>query len=160
MKKLFVTLTILLMISGYAYSQAYQSGVGFRGGLSNGLTFKYFIDSDIALEGLLTARYNGFNATALYQFYIEPFTVPDLYFYYGLGGHFGTWQGRSVNNWWKDKNYHSVIGIDGIAGVEYNIPNIPFSVSMDYKPGINIIGYPKFWGDEFAISFRYVWGRR
>lgn len=160
MKKLIVTTAFFLLICIAVSGQEYKTGVGYRGGPSNGLTVKHFIAGHIALEGLLTARFRGYNFTGLYEIHTEPFNVNNLYFYYGLGGHIGSWQTPHGRIWWDDTEYHSVIGIDGIVGIEYNFMNIPFNVSLDYKPGFNIIGYPKFWSDEFSLSIRYVWGLR
>ena len=50
----------------------------------------------------------------------------------------------------------SVIGIDGILGMEYNIQEIPFNISLDWKPAFNLIGYTGFWGDEIALSIRFI----
>jgi hypothetical protein len=49
-----------------------------------------------------------------------------------------------------------VVGIDGIIGMEYNIEEIPFNISLDWKPGFNILGHTGFWGDELALSVRYI----
>jgi hypothetical protein len=160
MKKLLFVTAFLVMICFAVSGQDYKTGIGYRGGFSNGLTLKHFITSDIALEGLLTARFGGYNITGLYEIHKEPFNISNFYFYYGFGGHLGSWQTVSGKNWWNDEVNHSVIGIDGIAGIEYNFSQIPFSISLDYKPGLNIIGYPKFWSDEFSLSFRYIWGNR
>ena len=160
MRKSIVILTCLVVFTLATAAQEYKTGFGFRGGLSNGLTIKHFIGSDIAVEGLMTARYKGWNITGLYEIHTEPFNVNNLYFYYGLGGHIGSWQTMKGKPWWDDTEMHSVIGIDGIIGLEYNFLNVPFSVSLDWKPGLNIIGYPKFWGDELSLSVRYVWGSR
>jgi hypothetical protein len=160
MKKLIIITTFLLLISMTGHGQEYRSGFGFRGGLSNGVTFKHFITPYGAIEGLLTARYHGFNVTGLYEIHTEPFNIYNLYFYYGFGGHIGSWQNIYGKHWWDDNVNHSIIGIDGIVGLEYNFRDIPFCISLDYKPGFNIIGYPKFWSDEFSLSLRYVWGMR
>jgi hypothetical protein len=160
MKKLILTTTFFIMLAITVSGQDYKGGFGYRGGLSNGLTLKYFILPDIALEGLLTARYDGYNITGLYEIHKEPFKVSNLYFYYGFGGHFGSWQTASGKHWWDDNLNHTVIGADGIAGLEYNFDAIPLNISLDYKPGLNIIGYPKFWSDEFSLSIRYIWGNR
>jgi hypothetical protein len=160
MKKFFVTTALFLLIGIVVSAQDYRGGFGFRGGPSNGLTLKYFILPDVALEGLLTARYNGYNITALYEIHKQPFSVSNLYFYYGFGGHFGSWQTVSGKHWWDDNVSHTVIGADAIAGIEYNFAAIPMNISLDIKPGLNIIGYPKIWIDEFSLSVRYIWGNR
>jgi hypothetical protein len=160
MKRLFFALTFSMIFIVAVSGQDYKTGIGFRGGFSNGLTIKHFLTSDVALEGLLTSRYSGYNITGLYEIHTEPFSVTGLYFYYGFGGNLGSWRSGPNRDWWNDRENHSVIGIDGIVGLEYNFGSIPFNISLDYKPGFNIIGYPKFWGDEFSFSIRYVWGYR
>jgi len=160
MKKIIILFSFFTVFALAVSGQEYRTGIGARVLFSNGLTIKYFISSGTAVEGLLTARYHGYNFTGLYEIYTEPFSVSNLYFYYGFGGHIGSWHSPAGKNWWDDGANHSVIGIDGIAGIEYNFGNVPFSISLDYKPGINIIGYPKLWVDELALSVRYVWGNR
>ena len=51
---------------------------------------------------------------------------------------------------------YTVIGIDGIIGLEYSFTEIPINVSIDWKPVLNIIGYSGFWGDGGALSVRYM----
>jgi hypothetical protein len=96
----------------------------------------------------------------LYEIHTEPFNVNNLCFFYGFGGHLGSWQTVGGKSWWDDTENHSVIGIDGIIGLEYSFLKVPFSISLDWKPGFNIIGYPKFWSDELSFSIRYTWGSR
>ena len=158
MKKFFITFSACMLIAVAVYSQEYQTGIGFRGGLSNGLTFKHFISSEKAVEGLLSARWGGFNVTGLYEIHANAFDAIGLYWYYGFGGHVGSWNTKYDSN--RNYNNSSIIGVDGIVGLEYNIGQIPFNISLDYKPGLNLIGQTGFWGDEFALSIRYVWGNR
>jgi len=157
MKKSFVTLTFLIVFFLTAGAQDYKTGIGIRGGFSNGLTVKHFISSESALEGLLTARWNGFLITGLYERHAQAFGVTGLYWYYGFGAHIGSWNHNYKND--RYDNY-SVIGIDGIIGIEYNITEIPFNISLDYKPGLNVVGKPLGLTDEVALSIRYVFGRR
>lgn len=157
MKKLLIALFFVIAIGVTSNSQEYKTGIGIRGGLSNGLTVKHFISSDAALEGLLTTRWNGFLVTGLYEKHAQAFGATGLYWYYGFGAHIGSWN----HNYRKDRyDNYSVIGIDGILGIEYNITEIPFNISIDYKPGINVLGRPIGMSDEVALSIRYVFGYR
>ena len=61
--------------------------------------------------------------------------------YYGLGGHFANEAGRTYLLYDRERNrvyrYSSRgygIGIDGVLGMEYKIPPIPFAISLDIKP--------------------------
>jgi len=159
MKKSFITFASCLLIAAAVYAQDYQSGIGVRAGLSNGLTAKYFFQSNKAVELLLASRWEGFHFSGLYELHTNPFDGNGFYAYYGAGVHYGFWRSNSKYPEKSSQN-HNIIGVVGIAGIEYNFSNIPFSISLDYKPAFNPINTPKFWLDEFALSIRYVWGNR
>ncbi|MBT3384337.1 MAG: hypothetical protein HN778_08855 [Prolixibacteraceae bacterium] len=156
MKATILTLILAFIITTSVSAQDYETGIGFRGGLSNGITVKHFISKTSALEGILSSRWQGFNITGLYEIHNWSFDTPRLNWYYGFGGHIGFWNGYENHPWFKETGSYSVIGIDGIIGIEYNIETIPINISLDWKPGINIIGYSGFWGDELAFSVRFI----
>lgn len=155
MKKISVLLIGFLFFVTVAGAQDYNTGIGIRGGLSNGITIKHFLDSNKALEGLLSTRWDGFHITALYEIHDQAFDTPRLNWYYGFGGHIGFWDGDKNHRWFEDGS-HTVIGVDGIIGLEYNIEPIPFNLSLDWKPAINLIGHTGLWADNFALSIRYI----
>lgn len=157
MKKTIISLAFILVVAFSVNAQDYRTGLGIRGGLSNGLTVKHFISDVSALEGLLTTRWNGFLFTGLYEVHAQAFGVKGLYWYYGGGAHIGAWNHHYKSD--RADNY-SVIGIDGILGMELNITEIPFNISVDYKPGLNVLGKPLGMTDEVALSVRYVFGYR
>lgn len=155
MKRLIVVLLGILISVAVVQAQDYNTGIGVRGGLSNGLTVKHFLNSNAAVEGILSTRWQGVNITGLYEIHSQAFQTPRLNWYYGLGGHIGFWDGNRNHPWFNDGSY-TIVGIDGIIGLEYNIEPIPFNISLDYKPAINLIGHTGFWGDEVAFSLRFI----
>ncbi len=155
MKKIISIIFVLILTASLGMAQGYNTAIGIRGGLSNGLTIKHFINHDTALEGLVSSRWGGFSITGLYQKYQPALELENFYWYYGFGGHIGFWEGKNVG-WADDENDYTVIGIDGIIGLEYNFEEIPFNISVDWKPAFNFSGYSGFWGDEAALSLRYV----
>ena len=155
MRKLFFVFVLLITSTLMSNAQDYGTGIGFRGGLSNGLTVKHFISSENAIEGILSTRWHGFNITGLYEIHSQAFDTPGLKWYYGFGGHLGFWDGR-YSPWWDDTDSYTVLGIDGIIGLEYSLADVPINVGIDWKPGLNLVGYTGFWGDELAISIRYI----
>ena len=149
-----ITILILSCISLTGSSQDYDTGIGIRGGVfAWGLTVKHFITTDAAGELLLTSRYNGINATALYEQHLPVFDTGGFYFFYGGGLHFGLWN-KDQHLFLKDAKAYS--GIDGIIGLEYVLVDIPLSIGLDWKPGINVISDFGFFIDEIALSIRYV----
>ena len=91
--------------------------------------------------------------TGLYEVHKNLFNDSQINFFYGFGGHLGIWNGK-YNKWFKEQRDYTVLGIDGILGIDYIFDDFPLNLSLDWKPGFNIIGYTGFWGDELAISAR------
>jgi len=154
MKKLLL-IVCLFCIGTLAQAQDYGTGIGIRGGSANGLTIKHFISNDVAIEGIVATRWNGLNLTGLYEIHAPAFNEPGFNWYYGFGAHLGFWDGDH-SHWDDDNSNHTIFGIDGILGLEYNIREIPINLSLDWKPALNIFGDSDFWGDGFGLSVRYV----
>lgn len=161
MKKIIVV-TSLVLTGLFSFGQGYTTSLGVRlGGWENGLTVKHFLGEGTALEGIFASRWQGFNITGLYEIQSEIGEVDGLYWYIGGGGHIGFFDGAYYGGRWN-KNYnrsnYTVIGVDGILGLEYVIPDVPLNISLDWKPAINLVGHDGsiFWGDNGALSVRYI----
>lgn len=154
MKKI-ALITLLIAVGFQSKAQDYKTGIGLRGGLSNGVTVKHFISGSSAIEGILSTRWRGFNLTGLYELN-NALPEPGLNWYYGAGGHVGFWDGYNKHPWFPNDGTYTVIGIDGILGIEYNFQPIPLNLSLDWKPAYNLVGWRGLWMDNFALSVRYI----
>lgn len=141
-KKLLLTIAAV-MLSWGASAQMYDWAVGVRiGGETAGASVKYMLNTDSGFEAILAAPWDdGFTATLLYERHI-PIIENGFFLYYGAGGHVGEW---------KDK---FSLGVDGIIGLEYNIPNVPLVLSLDYKPIFNIAERTRFYAADFAFGIK------
>jgi hypothetical protein len=155
MRKIVLTFILAISIVVLANAQDYKTGVGLRGGFSNGLTIKHFVSEKAAFEGLLSTRWRGFDITGLYEIHNQAFDVERLKWYYGFGAHIGFWDGSNTS-WGTLGTQYTVIGIDGILGIEYSFSEAPINIGVDWKPAINLVGYTGFWGDGGALSIRYI----
>ncbi len=155
MRKIGLTLLLLLAIIGISKAQDYNTGIGLRGGFANGLTIKHFVSSKAAFEGIIATRWRGLELTGLYEIHTRAFQTNRLNFFYGFGGHVGFWNGDYAK-WGNSGSSYTVVGIDGIIGLEYSFLEIPFSIGVDWKPAYNFYGYSGLWADGGAISFRYI----
>lgn len=154
MKKFFFVPVLFLMLNvNSANSQEYIDAIGIRGGLDIGLNYKHFLTDTKSFEGILSTRYRGIKLTGLYEIQATAFDQKGLYWYYGGGAHLGYYQKYDGSKISENENT-TVLGIDGILGLEYTIYDIPLSISLDWKPALNITG-PLFWGDDVAISLRF-----
>lgn len=150
MKRMCITLTALFLISGMAFGQksssSYHNAIGLRGGYTSGLTFKHNFGSAQSAEFILGLWRNGFSVTGMYE--INAGTgVSGLRWYYGGGGHIAIgnyytdgpyYRDGRRDYWYYDRRDHLGIGVDGILGLEYKIPPIPFAISLDLKPFIEV----------------------
>jgi hypothetical protein len=157
MKKLLITCLIVFSLFSVSYAQDYNTGIGLRGGFSNGLTIKHFTGSKSAIEVILDTRWRGFEITGLYEIHNQAFNTTGLKWYYGIGGHVGFYNGDYTYKYWgATGTTYTVVGIDGILGMEYSFNEIPINIGLDWKPAFNLIGYSGFWVDGGAFSIRYI----
>lgn len=135
-------------------------GIGLRGGLGYGLTFKKTLGNSNALELIADSWWRGFVLTGLYEMHRPFFDVEGMTWYFGGGAHIGFFRGWSGNPWfYKNTNSYTLAGVDGVIGVEYDfrtISEVPFTVGLDWIPTFNFIGYTGFWGNRGSLAIRYV----
>ncbi|MDO9341554.1 MAG: hypothetical protein Q7T72_13650 [Bacteroidales bacterium] len=157
MKKIVITCLIVFCLVSVSYAQDYKTGIGLRVGPYNGLTVKHFMGEKPAFELILATRWSGFVITGLYEIHNQAFNTERLKWYYGFGGHIGFWNGDYTHNYWgKVGTPYTVVGIDGILGLEYSFTEVPINIGVDWKPAINIVGYNNYWYDGGALSIRYI----
>jgi hypothetical protein len=157
MKKIGLTFVLGICLIALGQAQDYNTGIGLRGGFANGLTIKHFIGSKTAIEGIIATRWRGLELTGLIEVHNVAFNAERLKWYYGFGGHVGFWDGRyTYTKWGVRENTYTVIGLDGILGLEYSFSELPLNIGIDWKPAINLVGYTGFWADGGAVSFRFI----
>lgn len=142
-----MAVAIALSIGGLG-AQNYQYAVGLRGGYDmSGITGRFVLTSESMLEGLLSSDYDrGLTATALYEYYM-PVITDGFNLYFGGGVHAGAWDSLAF-------------GLDAVAGLEYKIPTLPLSASVDYKPSFTFgnnsrEGELRMFGLALAIRYTF-----
>ncbi len=77
--------------------------------------------------------------------------------YFGFGAHVGFWNGDYTKHYWGEAGEtYTVIGVDGILGLEYSFIEVPINLGLDWKPAFNFIGYSGFRADGGALSICYI----
>ncbi len=153
-----------MLTAAMASAQDYKTAIGIRGGSPTGITVKHFLNSNAAIEGILGLHYRGIEIVGLYEIHATAFQIVGLNWYYGGGAHVGSYNGyryyngygpgrKASNPYYRDEYFVSV-GVDGIIGLEYNIPAIPINISIDLIPTINLLGFRGI-GFNGGLSARY-----
>ena len=152
LKRIVLGLVLLIGFGTASQAQNMSTGIGARLGFDSGLTVKHFLNSQNAVEGLLSFSPKYFQLTGLYEWQQSIHQVNNLYWYFGAGAHLGAIH--------KDKHDYSnsfLVGIDGILGLEYIFPTVPLTLGLDWKPAVNFTNsYNDYWYAGFALSLRYV----
>jgi hypothetical protein len=159
MRKIVLLISLIVFSGLTALAQhPYKVGVGVRLNYGYGLSVKYNMTQKKSLEGIIYSRWRGVNITGLYQIHAPAFKTAGWRWYYGVGGHIGIWGdgARYGNPWFDNSGSHTVVGADGILGLEYTFKEIPLNLSLDWKPAINLIGYQGLWLDDVAVTARFA----
>lgn len=125
MKK-FLVMATLLVATLAVNAQEYDWAVGVRGGVFNGLTVKKNL-GDNAVEAGLSLYANFINVEGTYQWQ-QPVITDGFHLYYGGGAYVGL------------AEQYLGVGVEGVVGLEYQIPNAPIAFSLDYRPTFNVLG--------------------
>ncbi|WP_426668995.1 hypothetical protein ACPPVU_22575 [Mucilaginibacter sp. McL0603] len=143
-----VLLSICNSSKAQEYKPDYQYAIGLKfGGYENGISGKYFMDSNTSLEGLIGFRSNGLVFTGLYELNQQAFSTEGFRFYYGFGAHIGAIGAGYYKRYGHDEFYNSsqiLLGVDGVIGLEYVIPQSPIAVSLDLNPRLELATGPFF----------------
>lgn len=136
-------------------AREYENSIGLRGGFTYGINFRHFQKDNMrAIEAIL-----GFWPDALgFTLLVEKFKATEvngLLLYLGFGAHFTEGNNR---NYYTSVGGRKVLqkylgsdrsfGLDGLGGVEFKIPKIPFILNAEIKPFLDI--------DSNGCSFLYI----
>jgi len=160
MKNLF--LVLIIFIGGLVTSQAqdYDSAIGLRLGYPTSITYKKFVSENNAFEAYGGIRGIGvgtsIRANIAYLIHTELGSTEGLKWYYGGG--------VGVAFYTFDTGFGGDTGtsftVSGYLGLEYTLPDVPVSFSLDWSPTYFLGGFGNGFGaDGGALAVRYILGR-
>jgi hypothetical protein len=152
MKK--ILLFSLFIIIGFFYSSKaqnlssdYSTSIGVKM-LPGSISLKKEISDTHYLEGLAAFWYKGFRTTLLYEIHNPIKDIEGLRWYYGFGPHLGFYSSKYYNG-------NTLVGVDGVLGLDYKIKGVPFNISLDWQPSFEFGDGSGFdgWG---GLGVRYT----
>lgn len=162
MKKILFVVLLLKVISAGSLLQAqsYRTALGVRLSSANAMqnnsvSFKQFITDKTAIEALFTFG-DPLALGALVEFH-KPLSSAGLTYYYGGGGYIGFVKTLNVNT--QKTNTDPNFGAQGVIGLDYKFNNIPLNLSLDWKPGLNIVNDINFEPAAIGFTARFTFGK-
>lgn len=138
-----------------------QHAVGVRFGSATGVSYRYSLSENRALEGILSvqssSRTSRFRVVGLYQYH-KPI-AENFSWYYGFGGSFGSMKYKAYTDALGnriDASSDLLLSVDGIIGIAYDIPTTPLVISLDAKPYLDFLQESSIkWIDPLGFTIRY-----
>lgn len=163
MKKVFIVLAFFLAattvtVSAQRLGYTYKSALGFKvWGDGGGISYKNFIHSGQALEGVGYFWERGARFVGLYEFHNTIEGAPGLSWYVGPGAHLGFYNDRYYDGRYYDGNGSgSFVGIDGVLGLDYKFNEVPINLSLDWQPSFEFGDHRGFIGSWGGLGIRYT----
>lgn len=162
-KSLVLVLVILFGVNEASAQLSSTHAAGIRFGSATGFTYRHSLSDVNAFEGILSVQSNSrdsrFRLVGLYQYH-QPLDFSEGFsWYWGFGGSVGSYTAKAYTDGEGrrfDKHSELALSIDGVAGIEYNIPTTPLAVSLDIKPYFDFLQSSTFKIiDTFGFSIRY-----
>lgn len=127
-------------------AQAYKMGLGVRFStddaiVNNAVSFKYFFTSSFSGEALFS--FGDPLALGFLFAKHKPIGADHFTFFYGGGFYLGASSAYRV-------------GLQGVTGLDYKIPDIPLNLSLDWKPELNLAKEFTFEPAALGISARFT----
>ena len=128
-----------------ANSLEYKTAAGIKVWDGVGLSLKTFIQDKAALEFVGFFNSAGARVTGLYEFHGDLNTEGNLKWYIGPGAHVGFYKGNNT-----------LVGIDGVVGLDYKFNELPLNISLDWQPSFEFGTGRGFVGSWGGLGVRYT----
>lgn len=144
-KRVFLILMAIVVVLS-AKAQDYKMGLGARFSsnpaiVNHSISFKYFFNEKIAGEALFS--FGDPLALGVLVAVHKPFVSKDFKYFLG-GGAYTNLGGMKA------------VGLQGVAGIDYKVPNIPFNLSIDWKPELNLSKEFSFEPAALGLTARFT----
>ena len=133
-------------------SSGYKSALGVKVWDGGGITFKHFFSGNNAGELIGYFWNRGFRLTGLYEIHGNFPDAAGLKWYVGPGAHIGFY------DYYKNNNHidGTIIGVDGVLGLDYKFKGAPINMSIDWQPSFEFGDYVGFVGNWGGLGIRYT----
>lgn len=163
-----ITCILIFLLTLKSSAQPYNTGIGLRlGGISSGITVKHFVNSNSALEGIVSFRSHSFFITGLYERHHLFPNAEGLSWFYGGGVHIGFFDDHRYEYFYykhhgkkevffRDGDANMSFGGDFILGLDYKFRNAPVDIALDVKPFVDFVpGLYGYWEGALTIRFTF-----
>ncbi len=130
-------------------SSSYTTALGVKVWDGGGISLKHFFNGSNNAGELIGYFWNrGMRITGLYEIHGNFADAAGLKWYIGPGAHVGFYNTKYGDG--------SVIGIDGVLGLDYKFKGAPINMSLDWQPSFEFGDGRGFVGSWGGLGIRYT----
>ena len=130
-KVLLLTIFILTIFVSQAQNtgSTYRTALGVKVWDGGGISLKHFLNGNNAGELIAYFNRRGFRLTGLYEIHGNISGASGLKWYIGPGAHIGFYDAKYDED-------RTVVGVDGVLGLDYKFRGAPINMSIDWQPSL------------------------
>ena len=164
MKKLLFSILFIVIATTALYSQNYMRSVGVRAVNGFYVSYRHAYHENMAAEIFLGYQDRGIRLIAMREFFVPALKqyTDNLHVVYGFGVHAGVSYTNKYQIFYREYKreeykYTPIFGLDGYAGLEYQLPNLPIMCAINLKPffEFSISQYYKVDALDASFTLRY-----
>ncbi len=153
MKRIVVIFALLLAFQ-MADAKNYTNAIGLKGGAGGGITYKHFFTNTNPIEFDLSFGDGWLFLLGNYQWHFTT-SAKQFEWYLGVGAHaFNISTGTSGFGGSSDA---TIVGVNGLAGLEYAFKEVPFVISVDITPMYTLGSNSNFLYWSGGLGIKYYW---
>jgi hypothetical protein len=139
-----------------ANSSSYKTALGVKVWDGGGVSLKHFFNSQNAGELIAYFWRHGMRVTGLFEIHGNISGAPGLKWYIGPGAHIGFYDRGYIHRGYYYPDTRTLIGIDGVLGLDYKFKGAPINISLDWQPAFEFGDYAGFYGNWGGLGIRYT----
>lgn len=144
----FALLLLATNASAQSMGRSYKTALGVKVWDGAGISVKSFVNDNNAIEAIGYFWKYGTRITGLYEIHGDLAGAPGLKWYIGPGAHLGFYNNKYGGG--------SVIGIDGVLGLDLKVNKAPINFSIDWQPAFEFGEARGFNGNWGGLGIRYT----
>ncbi len=151
MRKIFILALVICTLQMQAQnkttsSTTYKTGVGLKLWDGVGINLKTFFAENNAADITAFFHNGGTRLSALYEYHGDLSSDQNFKWYAGFGASFDLLKTPK----------ETIVGINGVLGLDYKIKTMPLDVSIDWQPGFQFTNNGQYVGKWFILAVRYT----
>ena len=139
-----------------ANSSTYRTALGVKVWDGGGISLKHFFNSQNAGELIAYFWRHGMRITGLFEIHGNISGATGLKWYIGPGLHIGYYDAGYVHRNYYYVDNRTLIGIDGVLGLDYKFNHAPINLSLDWQPAFEFGDFAGFYGNWGGLGIRYT----